>query len=104
MATDNKTAERKLPNGAEEFDQLIQDLREEYVLPTEDNDSLKFVIATTIMHLGPLDSHKTLEFFYKTIVAGAAKQVAHSVFREIKERQVAAQQAALEQQSSVNPE
>lgn len=100
----NKTEERKLPNGTAEFDQLVADLKSEYELPTQDDDSIKFVLATTIMHLGPLDSHKTLEFFYKTLVAGAAKQVAHSVFREVKERQVAAQQAALEQESSAKSE
>jgi hypothetical protein len=88
--------ERQLPIGATEFETLIQDLKAEYgeKLPTLDDDSLRFVVATTIMHLGPLDSHKSLEFFYKTIVSGAAKQVAHYIFREVKTRQEEAAKAA----------
>jgi hypothetical protein len=91
---------RKLPTGIEEFNTLIRDLKAHYgeELPTQDEDSLKFVIATTIMHMGPLDSHKTLEFFYNTIVAGASKQVAHAVFREIKIKQEEAMKAAQAQE------
>ncbi len=91
--------EEKLPTGMQEFNKLVEDLKNFYGpnLPTQDETTLKFVIATTIMHLGPLDSHKSLEFFYKTIVAGAAKQVAHAVFRDIKLQQEA--EALLAQQT-----
>lgn len=92
-----KAEERRLPTGIVEFDSMILDLKTAYgaELPTVDDDSLKFVIATTIMHLGPLESHKSLEFFYKTIVAGAAKQVAHYVFRDIKLKQEEAAKASV---------
>ena|ERR1700677_910585 len=93
------TTELKLPTGMTEFQALITQLKESYgeSLPTQDETTLKFVIATTIMHLGPLDSHKSLEFFYKTIVAGASKQVAHAIFRDIKLQQEA--EATLAQQN-----
>lgn len=96
--SDIKTVERRLPVGAEDFEKLVADLQEVYgdELPTKDVDTLKFVIASTIMHLGPLDSHKSLEFFYKTLVAGAAKQVSHHFFREVKLKQEAAIKAAEE--------
>lgn len=92
---DNRTSERKLPIGISEFDTLLKDLKDEYKdeLPTLDEDTLKFVLASTIMHLGPTDSHKTLEFFYKTIVAGASKQVSHFVFQDVKLRQQEKQKA-----------
>lgn len=97
-----RAVERKLPTGTEEFETLVSDLKNEYgsELPTVDDDSLRFVIATTIMHLGPLDAYKSLEFFYKTIVGGASKQVAHYVFRDIKLKQEAAQKAATEEQQN----
>jgi hypothetical protein len=92
-------SERKLPVGMTEFDQLIVDLKAQFELPTSDEASLKFAIASIIMHLGPDDSHKSLEFFYKRLVAGASKQVAHTVFQEVKkaqEEKLAAEKAAAE--------
>lgn len=94
--------DRKLPVGVTEFENLIADLKTAYGadLPTIDDDTLKFVISSTIMHLGPLDSHKSLDFFYRTIVAGAAKQVAHFVFRDVKLKQEQAAKDALEKETS----
>lgn len=102
--TENRLAERRLPVGIEDFTKLIEDLKSEYgdELPTKDDDSLKFVVATTIMHMGPLDSFKTLEYFYRTIVAGSSKQIAHYVFREVKERQEASLKAAKEAEQEAN--
>lgn len=99
----NRTLERKLPTGVEEFETLVSDLKAEYgaELPTVDDDSLRFVIATTIMHLGPLDAFKSLEFFYKTIVGGASKQVAHFIFRDVKLKQEAIQKAVTEEQQKL---
>lgn len=99
MSDDLRKQERRLPVGLEDFEKLVSDLHAEYgnELPTADTDSLKFVIASTIMHMGPLDSHKSLEFFYKTLVSGASKQVAHFVFRDIKLKQEATAKAAAEQ-------
>lgn len=102
---DPRTENRKLPTGVAEFDQLLIDLKTEYgaELPTVDDESLKFVLASSIMHLGPTEAHKPLEFFYETIVAGAAKQVAHHVFRDTKLKQEAkakAEEAAKQQEAT----
>jgi hypothetical protein len=101
MVAQNRTDERKLPVGLTEFEKLISDLKTEYAeeMPTTDDASLKFVLASTIMHLGPLDSHKSLDFFYKTVVAGAAKQVAHHIFQDTKRKQEEAARAEVEKQS-----
>lgn len=81
--------DRKLPVGVSEFELLLSDLKSEYAdeIPTLDDDSLRFAISSNIMHLGPHDSHKSLDFFYKIIVAAAAKQIAHFVFQDVKNRQ-----------------
>ncbi len=84
-----RNEDRKLPVGVTEFEQLIQDLHAEYgdEMPTKDDDSIRFAISSNIMHLGPQDSHKSLEFFFKILVAAAAKQVAHFIFQDTKNRQ-----------------
>lgn len=105
----NKTEDRKLPVGMKDFDQLIQDLKDAYgdELPTTDDDSLRFVLSATIMHLTQDDSHKSLEFFYKRIVAGASKQIAHAVFQAVKIKQqekAAAEESAKKAELEVSNE
>jgi hypothetical protein len=99
-----KSTPRRLPVGIADFAELVADLKAEYgeLLPTQDDDSLSFVIATSIMHMGPSDSFKTLEYFYNLIVAGASKQVAHHVFQTIKLKQEAALKAAKEAEAELN--
>jgi len=92
-----------LPTGTEAFHKWSDKLIETYPMPTEDKDSLKFALATTIMHLGPQDHHKANEYFYRTIVAGASKQVAHSVFTDIKlSQKAAAEKLAAEELAAKN--
>ncbi len=95
----NRTIERRLPVGVTEFEQLVSDLKAEYgdTMPTNSDDDIKFAISSTIMHMGPKDSHASLESFYKTLVAGAAKQVAHYIFQETKLKQ---QQRAADEQAA----
>lgn len=76
-----------LPTGLTEFDAWVESFIETYDLPTKDTDTVKFVIASIIMHLGPQDSYKSKFYFYLTMVSGASKQVAGSVFSQIKEAQ-----------------
>lgn len=85
----------KLPVGVSEFESFIQRLEDTYDLPTKDKDSIRFAVASIIMHLGPQAGFKPLLYFYLTLRSGAAKQVAGSVFYDIKTRQKeAAEQAA----------
>lgn len=78
-----------LPNGMQAFDTWVADLAETYTLPTEDSDSIKFVLASIIMRLGPQAAYKSKFFFYLTLKAGAAKQVAGEFFQQIKLKQQA---------------
>lgn len=84
----------RLPVGVTEFHAWVDSFMELYEFPTKDMDSIKFAFATMIMHLGPTDDVKPKEYFYKALMAGAAKQVAGEVFREIKIRQEEARKAA----------
>jgi hypothetical protein len=87
-----------LPNGVAAFDVWAKDIMDTYDLPTKDEDSVKFTLATIIMHLGPQVAYKPKVYFVLTLKAGAAKQVASQVFTDIKtkakEAELAAQKAA----------
>lgn len=108
MADINKrNEERRLPVGITEFETLISDMMTEYAgeLPTMDVESLKFVISTSIMHMGPTECTSSMDFFFKTLVAGAAKQIAHHIFQETKRKQMqkdADERAAAEAKEVVN--
>ena len=77
----------RLPQGVSEFHIWADEFIELYDLPTKDVDSIKFVLATVIMHLGEQTAYKPLFYFYLTICAGASKQVASNIFCEIKIKQ-----------------
>lgn len=90
----------KLPTGVTAFHEWAESFAEIYDVPTEDKDSIKFTLASIIMHLGPQAAYKSKHYFYLTMTAGAAKQVAGSVFYDIKQKQKeAAEKAALEAQN-----
>lgn len=84
----------KLPTGATEFTAWADSFLETYTLPTDHKDSIRFVLATAIMNLGSQTAYKPKYYFYLTITAGCAKQVAGSIFYEIKQKQRAEQEAA----------
>lgn len=87
----------KLPVGMEEFEAWAQDFEQTFSLPTKDKDTVRFVLTTAIMHLGPQVAHKSKVYFYLTLRAGAAKQVAGAVFHDIKLRQQEAARKAQEE-------
>ncbi len=89
----------KLPTGVLEFDTWSESFFKTYDLPTQDKDSVKYALATMIMHSGPTTAYKSKLYFYLALSAGAAKQVAGSVFYEIKEAQKKAAQANTDVQS-----
>lgn len=92
----------KLPTGVQEFNDWAESFVTIYgdALPTQHLDSIKFTLASQIMHLGHEEAFATREDFFKRIIAGAAKQVAHHVFTEIKLRQQEALKA--EQEAKAN--
>lgn len=78
-----------LPTGMGAFDSWVNDLVTTYPMPTADADSIKFVLASIILRLGPQTAYKSKFFFYLTLKAGASKQVAGECFQQIKLKQQA---------------
>lgn len=88
-----------LPIGVEAFDVWAKDVLYIYNFP--DNDSTRWALATMIMHLGPTSAYKTKRFFGLSIHTAAAKQVAHNIFYELKQKQQADQKAEQDKQAAV---
>lgn len=96
--------------GSRSYAKWSQSIRETYPMPTEHVDSIDFVLTNEIIRLdmtkpnfawGPfifhLPNRKSKAYFARLLWAVAAKQIAGSVFREIKEREnarIAAEEAA----------
>lgn len=79
----------KLPIGITEFNFWADSFFDIYDLPTKDKDSVHYALATMIINGGQQMTHRPKYFFYKTLVAGAQRQVAGQVFYDIKTRQKA---------------
>lgn len=77
-------APSRLPTGADAFDAWANSIISSYPMPTPNSDSIKFVLATAIMHLGPTAAYKSKFYFVLLLNASAAKQVAGAKFQEIK--------------------
>ncbi len=92
----------RLPTGVAEFNAWADSIASTYQLPTADQDSVRFSLATQIMHLGPQAASKPKYFFVLAIRAGAAKQIAGNAFQEIKSRHQAAQKAAQAAEATAN--
>lgn len=65
-----------------------------------DEDSMKFAIATMVMHLGPQRSHVPKNHFVRSLRKTAANQVAGQVFQDIKLKQKLAEDTAKQQELS----
>lgn len=79
-----------LPVGLTHFHVWADTLLDCYNLKSVANeDDLKYVLATSIMHLGAQDAYKPKWFFVKTIRKAAANQVSSAVFQDIKQKQQA---------------
>jgi hypothetical protein len=57
------------------------------------NDSVRFALATMIIHSGPQDDAKPKYQFARAVRASMSKQIAGGVFQDIKTRQIEAQKA-----------
>jgi hypothetical protein len=83
----------KLPVGVTEFhawaDSIIQ-LSGKYA----DEDSLKFALASMIMHLGAQRGSISKNYFVRSLRKVAANQVAGQIFQDIKTKQQEEQKAA----------
>lgn len=76
----------KLPVGMQEFEKFSSDVIE-LSGQFADADSMKFALASQILHLGPQRSSVPLNFFVRSMRKAAANQVASQVFQYVKTRQ-----------------
>lgn len=83
----------RLPVGLSEFNKFADDIIE-LSGPIADQESMRYVIATNVINLGPQRSHVAKNYFVRTMVKAAANQVASHVFQDIKIKQQEAQQKA----------
>lgn len=83
----------RLPVGMTEFmswsDEII-----ELTGPLADTDSMRWVIAAQIQHLGSTSDRVPKRFFVSALRKGAATQIASQVFYDIKTKQKEAAEAA----------
>lgn len=89
----------RLPVGLNEFNSWAKSFQDTYKLPTDHEDSIKFVLASAILNLGPQTFYKPKYYFYLTVCAGCSKQISGSVFYEIKQAQKAAEAKAAADES-----
>lgn len=83
----------------EEFSNSVIELSGEYA----DRDSMKYAIASMIIHLGPQRSHVAKNYFVRSLRKAAANQVASQVFQDIKQKQEQAAKAAQNEETKATP-
>lgn len=76
----------KLPTGMTEFNQFVADIIE-LVPGLADDRSIRFTVASMIMHLGPQRSHVAKNYFVRSLQKTAANQISHAVMLDIKKEQ-----------------
>lgn len=81
-----------LPIGVTEFEKWSDSIYD--LAPYADRDSIKFTLATMIMHLGPQRSRVAKNHFVRSLRKTAANQVAHARMTEIKLKKDAEAKAA----------
>lgn len=88
-----------LPKGSKEFDDFVDSILDIYNIP--DLPSYRNAIATIIMHLGPITTHKAKKFFAASIHKAMANQVAYEKMQEIRETEKLNSTSAPESKSAV---
>lgn len=88
----------KLPQGVTEFENWAKSIITAYNMP--DNDSVRFALCTSIMHLDATSAYKPKAYFGKLLIKGASSQVAASIFQELKLKQQEAIKLEAEKQAA----
>lgn len=86
-----------LPVGREEFETWSDRIIAGCGLPATPR-SMKFGLASMLLHLSPTEDKKPDSFFIRSLRKGAVSQVAHAMMEEIKEAQKAEDAAAKEKE------
>lgn len=90
---------RPLPMGRKEFERWSKEIIKLAEVPGLTEESGMFALAEMILHVKPTQSFESYGHFIHSLRKGAANQVAHAIFTEIKE----AQKARIEKTKAVNP-
>lgn len=77
---------QRVPTGLTEFNTLISEVIELYNPPGNER-SIRFVISSLLMRLGPTEVFKSKWYFASSLIRAAAAQVAVHVQEEIKKQQ-----------------
>lgn len=78
---------RPLPLGRLEFEEWSDRIINGAAIPGATTESLKFALAEMVLHVKPTESFVSDGYFIHCLRKGAANQVAHTIFQEIKEKQ-----------------
>lgn len=76
---------RPLPLGRLEFEAWSDKIIELANIPGATAESQKFALSEMIMHVKPTQSFESYGYFVHQLRKGAANQVAHAIFCELKE-------------------
>lgn len=79
----------KLPVGMSQFESWADSFSDTYNLATQNQDAIRFVLATSMMHLSPTAAFKSKYYFYLLLETAASKQIASAAFTKIKEDDIA---------------
>lgn len=91
---------RPLPLGRKEFDAWSKEIIRLAEVPGLTVESGQFALSEMILHVKPTQSFESYGHFVHSLRKGAANQVAHTIFQEIKN----AQKARAEKQQEVSPD
>lgn len=86
-----------LPQGLTEFESWSDSIIEAFDVPN--NASVKFSLATMVLHLGQTESRKAKAYFGACLRKAAANEVAAFVMQDLKAKQKAAQKEAEEKEA-----
>lgn len=76
-----------MPLGRKEFEDWADDIYLAADIPGLSRESAHFALAEMILHVKPTQSFESYGHFVHALRKGAANQVAHAIFTEIKEAQ-----------------
>lgn len=80
---------RPLPMGQKEFDEWATRIISGALIPTDDKESLRAILASMILQLGGQESHKPDAYFIHSLRKAAANEVAHANFQALKKKKEA---------------
>lgn len=77
----------QIPQGLTEFESWATSIIEMADVPN--NDSIRWSLATMVLHLNPTECYKPKEYFIRSLKKSAACEIAAYLMRELKAKQMA---------------